>query len=151
MAVFIVFLLIFFIQLFFYSYFFKKLNHQVTLNFTPFQGVSVIVCAKDEALTLPNLLPVLSNQNYPKYELIFVNDHSTDGTKGLLERFQAENNMLSVSQLAVTRMFCGSPTGVMDQEQRYVSALEASERYEVMGTQLQIFSSNGRVLLFRAQ
>ncbi len=92
MAVFIVFLLIFFIQLFFYSYFFKKLKHQVTLHFTPFQGVSVIVCAKDEALTLPNLLPVLSNQNYPKYELILVNDHSTDGTKGLLERFQAENN-----------------------------------------------------------
>lgn len=92
MTVFVVFLLIFFIQLFFYSYFFKKLKHQATAKFKPSHGVSVIVCAKDEELTLPELLPVLSVQNYPKYELILVNDHSTDGTIVLLETFKAEHH-----------------------------------------------------------
>ena len=65
--------------------------------------------------------------------------------------FQAENDTLSVSQLAVTDMFCDSPEGVMEQEQRYLTALEAAERFEAMGTQLQILSSNERILLFRAQ
>ena len=92
MTVFIVFLFIFFIQLFFYSFFFKKLKHQSSAKLTPSQGVSVIVCAKNEELALPKLLPVLSVQNYSKYEIILVNDHSTDGTKGLLETFQAAHN-----------------------------------------------------------
>lgn len=92
MTVFIVFLLIFFIQLFFYSYFFKKLKDQASEKYTPSQGVSVIVCAKDEELTLPELLLVLSVQNYSKYELILVNDHSTDGTIALLETFKAEHD-----------------------------------------------------------
>ncbi|GHT02836.1 glycosyl transferase family 2 [Bacteroidia bacterium] len=42
--------------------------------------VSVIVCAKNEAQSLQEYLPVLLEQNYPIYEVIFVDDESNDET-----------------------------------------------------------------------
>ncbi|MDR0833640.1 MAG: glycosyltransferase [Candidatus Symbiothrix sp.] len=42
--------------------------------------VSVIICAKNEAQCLQDYLPILLEQNYPIYEVIFVDDESNDET-----------------------------------------------------------------------
>jgi glycosyltransferase involved in cell wall biosynthesis len=44
------------------------------------EGVSVIVCAKNEYENLQKLIPALLNQNYPKFEVILVDDKSADET-----------------------------------------------------------------------
>lgn len=47
--------------------------------------VSVIICAKDESENLRQFLPVVLTQNYPHYEVIVINDGSTDETDVLLK------------------------------------------------------------------
>lgn len=56
--------------------------------------VSVIICSKNEEENLKNKLAKFSNQNYPKYELVLVNDRSTDDTQDVLEQFKEENEEL---------------------------------------------------------
>ena len=51
-------------------------------------GVSIIVCAKNELANLKDYLPALMIQDYPTYELIIVNDGSTDDTRTFLEYWQ---------------------------------------------------------------
>ncbi|MDR0412176.1 MAG: glycosyltransferase [Dysgonamonadaceae bacterium] len=48
--------------------------------------VSVIICASNEYQNLEVFLPVILEQNYPLYEVIFVDDNSVDGTAELLSR-----------------------------------------------------------------
>jgi len=50
--------------------------------------VSIIVAARNEAHNLPDLIQALCHQTYPLYEVIVVNDRSTDDTFNLL--FQKE-------------------------------------------------------------
>jgi cellulose synthase/poly-beta-1,6-N-acetylglucosamine synthase-like glycosyltransferase len=52
------------------------------------KGVSVIVCAHNEAEKLPRLLAALATQHHPAWELVLVNDRSTDGTAGLCKAYQ---------------------------------------------------------------
>jgi len=54
-------------------------------------GVSVIICAKNEALRLQGLIPEILNQNYPEFELLVVNDHSSDNTAQVLEFWQKKD------------------------------------------------------------
>lgn len=50
--------------------------------------VSVIVYAKNESENLQKHIPVLLAQNYPDYEIIVVNDGSTDESDEVLKRFE---------------------------------------------------------------
>lgn len=47
-------------------------------------AVSVIVCAKNESENLAKLLPSVLEQVYPSYEVIVINDGSTDESEDLL-------------------------------------------------------------------
>ena len=51
----------------------------------PKNGVTVIVCARNELDNLTELLPLLNAQNYPVYEVLVMDDRSTDGTSQFLE------------------------------------------------------------------
>lgn len=53
-------------------------------NVTP---VSVIVCAKNEAENLKELVPQLLSQNHPDFEIILINDASIDETRYVIEDF----------------------------------------------------------------
>jgi len=46
--------------------------------------VSVIICAKNEAANLEHFLPRILEQDYPDFEVVVVNDSSTDHTEELL-------------------------------------------------------------------
>lgn len=49
--------------------------------------VSVVVCCKNEATGLPHLLHSLLRQSYSSFELILVDDQSTDSTATLIREF----------------------------------------------------------------
>ena len=51
-------------------------------------GVSVIVCAKNEAENLNKLIPEILNQRHSNFELILVNDHSSDQTQQVVEQWE---------------------------------------------------------------
>ena len=83
-------------QLFYALFFFIRLSfYKEKLN--PFnKGVSVILCAKDEAEMLSANLPSFLEQDYPEYEVIVVDDKSVDGTKYLLKDLEKKYFNLKV-------------------------------------------------------
>ena len=62
---------------------------QIQSSLQPF--VSVIVAARNEERTIGQLLEYLSRQTYTHYELIIVNDRSTDNTAAIIADFQEKN------------------------------------------------------------
>jgi len=71
-----------------------RLNKLIKRNVVGFQtekpAVSVIICAKDEVENLRQNLPFVLNQEYPNFEVIVVNDGSTDDTEFLLRELKKE-------------------------------------------------------------
>ncbi|MFW9946018.1 MAG: glycosyltransferase [Candidatus Odinarchaeota archaeon] len=61
------------------------------------EPVSIIVPIKNRGPLLPNLIKNLSNLNYPDYEIIIVDDCSTDNTKNLLKRYPIKSVILNKS------------------------------------------------------
>ena len=60
-------------------------------------GVSVIVCARNEEENLQDYLQTLLAQDYPKFEVIVVNDGSEDKTQEVLERYELVSSNLYVT------------------------------------------------------
>ena len=81
----------FFIQVIYWSLIFTKILFYRTLpsSIRKFP-VSVIICARNEEANLRKNLPQVLNQEYPDFEVIVVNDASTDGTEDLLYDMQRQ-------------------------------------------------------------
>ncbi|MEM6964378.1 MAG: glycosyltransferase [Bacteroidota bacterium] len=60
------------------------------------QPVSVIICAHNEAENLAKHLPRILNQNYRSFEVVVVNDNSTDRTYDVLLKYQEKYNNLRI-------------------------------------------------------
>jgi len=77
-------------------------KHRNKSHFVPQHPVSIIICAKNEAQNLQKNLPAILSQDYKNaegeslYEIIVVNDHSTDDTKKVLEYYHAQYPKLQV-------------------------------------------------------
>ena len=82
--------------LFYYAYFFIKLNTHKTNILTFNEPISIIVCAKNEFQNLKDKLPFILEQDYPNYEVIVVNDQSIDDTADLLKKFKKQYQRLIV-------------------------------------------------------
>lgn len=70
-------------------------------------GVSIVVVYRNEADKIVHLLHSLINLQYPvsQFEIIFVDDHSTDNTTTLIRDFFVEHNMFSVQMLQLDSQF----------------------------------------------
>jgi len=62
-------------------------------------AVSVIICARNEAQNLARNLPHFLNQNYRSFEIVVVNDNSTDTTEKLLLYLQKKYSNLRLISL----------------------------------------------------
>lgn len=71
-------------------------------------GVSVIICAKNEAGNLSSNLPYFLKQHYRDYEVIVVDDGSDDDTPDVLKRFSAECEYLKVRTIPRGAKFTAS-------------------------------------------
>jgi glycosyltransferase involved in cell wall biosynthesis len=63
-------------------------------------AISVIFAARDEAEKLPSALATLLAQDYPRYEVIAVNDRSRDATGAILREFAKANPRLKVIEVS---------------------------------------------------
>ena len=97
----------FFVQLYYSLFVHLKLAvYQVTE--VPSQAtkpLSVIICARNEAVNLKEYLPLILQQNYPNYEVIVVNDRSWDGTSDLLEEFAKDFKHLKIVNIVDGQKF----------------------------------------------
>jgi heat shock protein HslJ len=57
--------------------------------------------------------------------------------------YQSKDAALQVGSLATTRMACATPNGVMDQEAKYLTALQKAATYSIDGSTLTIRDASG--------
>lgn len=92
------------IQLYYYLRFYTAIfRHKRRINkgkiklMEELPEVSVIICARNEEENLKKHLPSVLKQNYPKYEVIVINDRSIDETETVLELYKKEYPHLKTS------------------------------------------------------
>lgn len=76
------------IQLFYFFFIYRKALLVKPINKNNFEPVSIVICAKNEEQNLKQNIPVILNQQYPDFEVIVVNDGSTDNSIDVLAEFK---------------------------------------------------------------
>jgi cellulose synthase/poly-beta-1,6-N-acetylglucosamine synthase-like glycosyltransferase len=72
----------------------------------PEEGVTVLVTARNKFQHLKVLIPKLFEQDYPKFDVMIVNDQSTDRTKRLLEDLMVQYPKLRSVTIKYTPKHC---------------------------------------------
>lgn len=104
--------LFFLVQMYFYQVYYKKPLAKVRqiasgedskyLNKVVYPKVSVIIVSVNESENLKKNLPYVLDQNYPDFEVVVVNDGSTDESEVLLESLKLEHPNLYSTYLPLS-------------------------------------------------
>ena len=70
--------------------------------------VSVLICAKNEEENLKNHIPSWLDQDYPDFELVLINDASTDNSLELMQQFALKDPRISIVDVVGNETFWGS-------------------------------------------
>ena len=70
-----------------------------------FPPVSVVICAKNEAENLKKFLPSVLEQDYPEFQVVVVNDTSTDDTEMVLSEMREKYKNLYYTSIPVDKKF----------------------------------------------
>lgn len=92
-------LVFYFIFLHFFAL--KKAPQSNTKNI----AVSVIVCAKNEAENIKTFLPSLLAQDYPKFEIVLIDDDSHDDTLDIMESFAEKHSIIKLVKVKNVEAF----------------------------------------------
>jgi cellulose synthase/poly-beta-1,6-N-acetylglucosamine synthase-like glycosyltransferase len=90
------------IQVFYYLIVFGKLylyKARPKVENNPIIPVSVIICARDEEVNLSENLPLILGQDYPEFEVIVIDDASSDGTFQILKSFRKQHPHLKICRI----------------------------------------------------
>jgi len=101
-----IFILCWLFQLLFQLRFILKtaiIKNEVQSNEQP--PLSVIICAKNEAENLEKHLPHVLSQKYPKYQVIVVDDCSTDDTQMVLSKFKRDHPNFYFTSIPASKRF----------------------------------------------
>lgn len=94
------------IQLFYYLGLYSRLIfYKDKPASTVTEPVSVIICARNEAENLEKYLPALLSQQYPAFEVIVVDDGSSDTTEEVVKRLMAGHPHLRMTAIREDRKF----------------------------------------------
>lgn len=91
--------------LFFTSFLFNKQKEKNSLKEIP---VSVIICAKNEAKNLKIFLPFVIEQHYKEFEIVLINDASSDETLEIMESFREQHDNIKIIDVKNTEAFWGN-------------------------------------------
>ena len=70
--------------------------------------VSLIICAKNEEAHLKEFIPYWLKQDHPRYEIILINDASTDNSLDIMESFGQQDSRISIVDVNNNEAFWGS-------------------------------------------
>lgn len=97
------------VQLIYYLGVFGKFAFAKAQKITPKRiPISVIVCAKNEAENVIRYIPILAEQDYPDYEIILIDDASSDGTLEIFEEFEKKYPNVRLVKVENNEAFWGS-------------------------------------------
>ena len=99
----------FIVQLIYYLYLFRKpYQHLANIDKTDEDmdetnsiGISVIITAKNEAKNLKKNLTFILNQDYPNFQVVVVDNGSTDNTRDVLDNFKSKHANLYVTFIPI--------------------------------------------------
>lgn len=75
--------------------------------------ISSIIFAKNSAVALQKNLNHVLAQNYPKFEIILINNESSDNTTSILQALQEKNKNITIIDVANKEAFWGSKKYVL--------------------------------------
>mgnify|MGYP000612597186 CR=1 FL=1 len=97
------------IQLSYYLGVFGKFAFAKAQKVTPKRiPISVIVCAKNEEENAANFIPLLAEQNYPDFEIVLIDDASSDGTLAVFEAFEKQYPNIRLVKVQNNEAFWGN-------------------------------------------
>lgn len=97
------------IQLFYYLIIFGKFSFAKAKKNNPKKiPISVIVCAKNEEENVAKFIPLLADQNYPNFEIVLIDDASSDETLEVFEAFEKQYNNVKLVKVANNEAFWGN-------------------------------------------
>lgn len=100
LLLFILFILTFvFLNLYYWVIFYRLAIHKEKAEKISEQGVSVVICARDEYSRLKENLPLILEQNYSNYEVLVVNHASDDDSSFLLARLAEHYPHLKIIEI----------------------------------------------------
>lgn len=70
--------------------------------------ISVIVCAKNEAEKVKQFVPLLAEQDYPDFEIVLIDDASSDETLDLFEAFEKQYSNIRLVKVENNEAFWGN-------------------------------------------
>jgi glycosyltransferase involved in cell wall biosynthesis len=84
------------IQVFYFLFYFLRIAFWKPKVGEPTEGISIVVCAHNALDDLKEHLPLWLGQNHPQFEVIVVDDRSSDGTYDFLMAEKIKNPLLKV-------------------------------------------------------
>jgi len=107
--IFFVFIAVVIVQLVYYLIIFGKFAFAQPQEITPKRiPVSVIVCAKNEAEKVKHFIPLLAEQDYPDFEIVLIDDASSDDTLDIFEEFEKQYSNIRLVKVANNEAFWGN-------------------------------------------
>ena len=96
------------VQVIYYLFFLSLAFHKSSTKDDNNSAISVIVCSKNESENLKRLIPLLLQQEYPKFELVLINDASSDNTLDVIRDFAHREPKIKVVNVENNEAFWGN-------------------------------------------
>ncbi len=109
LSIFCLFVVVVAIQFLYYIVIFGKFSFAKPQMATPKRiPISIIVCAKNEEENVKKFIPLLLEQNYPEFEIILIDDASSDETLEIFEEFEKQNSNVKLVKVENNEAFWGN-------------------------------------------
>lgn len=93
------------INIFYYSRFLPLTRYKSPSKPSKGYPVSLIVCAKNEAEQLDQHIPLWLQQNHPDFELILINDRSSDNSLEVMEKWESQDERICIVDVQENETF----------------------------------------------
>lgn len=97
------------IQFVYYVFIFGTFSFAKKQNITPKRlPISIIICAKNEEENIKKYFPFIVSQNYPDYEIVLIDDASSDETLELFESYEKQYSNVKLVKVENNEAFWGN-------------------------------------------
>jgi glycosyltransferase involved in cell wall biosynthesis len=109
LALFCLFIAVVVVQFLYYIVVFGKFSFAKPQTATPKRvPISVIVCAKNEEENVKKFIPLLAEQNYHTFEIVLIDDASSDNTLEIFEEFEKQYDNVKLVKVENNEAFWGN-------------------------------------------